>query len=380
MLERSLFQPNVIYRLGRQLGRGGQFVVRLVENHPGLAAATPNDPTHSVAPDTLRMLIHCGIEINNPDALFPVDATASGGFVMPLVDRPVTLAEHLDVRHATLALGPRLDLAMRVLALVESLKRQRQCDLQHTDLKPENFLLDPAGRLCLSDLAGSLALCQVILPSDPSRVVARVGGSHGTPGYCRTAGTPDPAFALAVTLYQVVFGVHPCELLGFADPTLFQQHIENSLFVCCLKDPVASLGGVGRVPAPPFSEPVPMEVMLLFRETLLATRPAQPDEWQAALSDWRTRATSPAKVQTARARRFHWPTLPALPFQRRRLAHWAVLALLVLGVPLTGNAVVHTWRTWGSAAPLPPDPEVRPIFNRDGAVLLEAFRDDPSSP
>ena len=198
------------YVVEKQLGRGGMGVVYLVRDR---------------LVDERIALKLLDVSSSLPDAIdmFRAEVRTTRKITHPNVVRVHALDEHLgrlfltmeyvagsDLRREMDEGGGRLDVARAArvgLEIAEALSAAHAIGVVHRDLKPENVLVDPTGRLILTDFGISHALDQKV----------ELGGrSIGTPTYMAPeqvtgsqVGPRTDLYALGVLLFEAIVGRPP---------------------------------------------------------------------------------------------------------------------------------------------------------------------------
>jgi eukaryotic-like serine/threonine-protein kinase len=191
------------YRIVRRLGEGGfANVYEAMDTIEGLRVALKIPHDHLVTPSVLgdfRNEVRLTAKLDHPHILPIKDASIiEGRFViaMPLGER--TLHDRLRSR---MAIGTALELAEQILEAVAYAHRQR---IVHCDIKPENVVLFPDGRLRLTDFG----IAKV------ARNTLR-GSGTGTVGFMapeQAMGKPSlrsDVFSLGLVLYRMLSGHWP---------------------------------------------------------------------------------------------------------------------------------------------------------------------------
>lgn len=191
------------YRIEKRLGSGGfATVYRAMDTIEGLRVALKIPHADNINPDVLndfRREVRLAVQLEHPNILPLKNASFIGGhFVIafPLGER--TLAERLEKR---MALSTALSYAEQLLAAIAFAHRQR---IIHCDIKPENLILFPDGRLKLTDF-GIAKVAQKTVR----------GSGTGTVGYMapeQAMGKPSlrsDVFSAGLVIYRMLTGQWP---------------------------------------------------------------------------------------------------------------------------------------------------------------------------
>lgn len=145
--------------------------------------------------------------------------------------RPYIIMEYLDghslktqLRHGPLA----IDEAARIsLAVLDALAAAHARGVQHRDLKPDNIMLAPSGRITLVDFG-----IAKFATANPNAARTETGAILGTPHYMapeQAQGRPidgrTDIYAMGVVIYEMITGVRP-----FTGDSLFdilRQHVSD---------------------------------------------------------------------------------------------------------------------------------------------------------
>ncbi|MEU8546019.1 serine/threonine-protein kinase [Streptomyces roseoverticillatus] len=203
------------YRLIDQLGSGGMGVVwRAVDEllDREVAAKEVRAPDHMREQDVrtlyarLKQEARAAARISHPNVITVHDVVEQEGrpwIVMEFV-RGRSLAEILQHEGV---LSPKE--AAKVGSMVlQALRSAHSCGVLHRDVKPANVLLEPGGRVVLTDFGIALV--------EGSGTLTRTGDLVGSPDYLaperalgERPGTPSDLWSLGATLYSAVEGVSP---------------------------------------------------------------------------------------------------------------------------------------------------------------------------
>ncbi|MGK5548797.1 protein kinase domain-containing protein [Streptomyces sp. URMC 127] len=203
------------YRLIDQLGSGGMGVVwRAVDEllDREVAAKEVRAPDHMREQDVrtlyarLKQEARAAARISHPNVITVHDVVEQDGrpwIVMEFV-RGRSLA---DILQHEGVLSPKE--AAKVGSMVlQALRSAHSCGVLHRDVKPANVLLEPGGRVVLTDFGIALV--------EGSGTLTRTGDLIGSPDYLaperalgERPGTPSDLWSLGATLYSAVEGVSP---------------------------------------------------------------------------------------------------------------------------------------------------------------------------
>ncbi|WKU48183.1 serine/threonine-protein kinase [Streptomyces sp. VNUA116] len=203
------------YRLIDQLGSGGMGVVwRAVDEllDREVAAKEVRAPDHMREQDVrtlyarLKQEARAAARISHPNVITVHDVVEQEGrpwIVMEFV-RGRSLAEILQHEGV---LSPKE--AAKVGSMVlQALRSAHSCGVLHRDVKPANVLMEPGGRVVLTDFGIALV--------EGSGTLTRTGDLVGSPDYLaperalgERPGTPSDLWSLGATLYSAVEGVSP---------------------------------------------------------------------------------------------------------------------------------------------------------------------------
>ncbi|MFF7729086.1 serine/threonine-protein kinase [Streptomyces sp. NPDC008001] len=203
------------YRLIDQLGSGGMGVVwRAVDEllDREVAAKEVRAPDHMSDQDVrtlyarLKQEARAAARISHPNVITVHDVVEQEGrpwIVMEFV-RGRSLAEILQHEGV---LSPKE--AAKVGSMVlQALRSAHSSGVLHRDVKPANVLLEPGGRVVLTDFGIALV--------EGSGTLTRTGDLIGSPDYLaperalgERPGTPSDLWSLGATLYSAVEGVSP---------------------------------------------------------------------------------------------------------------------------------------------------------------------------
>jgi serine/threonine-protein kinase len=191
------------YRIGRKLGEGGFAVVyEATDTIEGIRVALKIPYGHLLTDELLedfRREVRLAARLHN-DHILPLKNAdfIDGHFVVALPLGERTLADRLQNR---LSLATALDYAEQMLEAVAYAHEHR---IIHCDIKPENMILLPDGRLMLTDFGIAKVAMKTI----------RASGS-GTVGYVapeQAMGRPSfrsDVFSLGLILYRMLTGTLP---------------------------------------------------------------------------------------------------------------------------------------------------------------------------
>ena len=222
------------YRILRLLGQGGMAAVYLAEDTRlgRRCAVKENVPDPAASPQTLaQMRQQFQVEartlatLDHPNLPKVYDCFSEGGneyMVMEYVEGE-DLASALQRHGGPLPEKPVLIWADQVLDALEYLHSQQPRPVIHRDIKPDNILLTPQGKVKLVDFG----LVKLLNPSDPRTATSMKG--MGTLGYAPLeqygsgAGHTDARsdiYSLGATLYHLLTNVAPPEVTQrILDPT-----------------------------------------------------------------------------------------------------------------------------------------------------------------
>ncbi|MFE2879591.1 protein kinase [Streptomyces roseus] len=208
------------YRVTATIGRGGMGVVaRAVDELLGreVAVKVMRAYTDASAPELadlrarMQREAQAAARIRHAGVVTVHDVTEEGGLpviVMELVDGP-SLDEVLEGRgplepHEAAAIGAKL---------MDALDAAHRAGVLHRDVKPANVLLEPDGRVVLTDFG--IAAVQDAADEDMAKLT-RSGSIIGSLDYLpperaqgREPGPASDIWSLGMTLYAAVEGVHP---------------------------------------------------------------------------------------------------------------------------------------------------------------------------
>ncbi|MEM1179357.1 MAG: serine/threonine-protein kinase [Acidobacteriota bacterium] len=199
------------YAIQRRLGKGGMSEVHLAYDRRGRRVAVKHvpaggDPNHR---SRLRREARTTARVDHPTSVAILDVVEDEDglwLVMEYVDG-VTLAE--EIAAGPLPCRRALDIAAQI---ADGLAASHDLGILHRDLKSENVMLPPDGRIRLLDFG----LAKALWSDDDSQTLTRHGEVMGT---CR-AMSPEQArgweldersdlFSLGSLLYEMVTGVSP---------------------------------------------------------------------------------------------------------------------------------------------------------------------------
>jgi serine/threonine-protein kinase len=191
------------YRIERKLGEGGfAAVYEATDTIEGLRVALKIPFGHLLTEEVLedfRREVRLAARLNHPHILPLKNADfIEGHFVLALPLGERTLADRLQSR---MSLATSLDFAGQMLGAVAYAHEHR---IIHCDIKPENLILFPDGRLMLTDFGIAKVALNTI----------RASGS-GTVGYIapeQAMGKPSfrsDVFSLGLVLYRMFSGTLP---------------------------------------------------------------------------------------------------------------------------------------------------------------------------
>lgn len=302
------------YRLAERLGYGGMGTVWKAHDEAmdrDVAIKEPRSPAH-LTPRQQETLFarmqreaRAAARIDHPSVvdIYDVVLVDSRPWIVMELVRGESLASHLDEGSL-----PPAEVARITLPVLEALGAAHEKGILHRDVKPENVMLGPFGRVVLTDFG--------IAQIEGERGLTETGGFIGSPGYFspeRVLGDkPGPAsdlFSLGVLMYTAVEGFHPF-MRGTNAATL---HAVAS----ATPQPPAKAGELG-----------PLILQLLAKEPQ-----ARPDVEQVAAVLKRVAgqptAPSPAPGGPTRADR---PTRP----RRRRMGYALAAAVLAVATAVGG--------------------------------------------
>ena len=279
-----LFQPNTVvdghFRILTQLGRGGMAQVWEakdldLDRRVALKAARPRPP---VPP--LRKEARALAAFQHPSLVTVYGIGHHEGIDFIVMERifGVSLAERLQERRVR---EKRMDLsvALEVLtAIAGGLAVVHRAGLAHRDVKPENVMLTPDGRVVLMDFG-------LVLPEYDSTLRGFVAGS---PPYMAPETLADRVgmgggqlvdiYALGATAFEMLTGRTPFEASSLQE--LFAKHLEA---------PIPSVRALG--------DNCPQELDELIGE-MLAKDPAERPQSAQGIA-WQLRGIA-ARLQTPR--------------------------------------------------------------------------------
>ncbi len=286
------------------LAAGGEKVILPIKNHPNApqlcAAVWHKKPLSATESLKLRTMIFLGL----PDFYFgpPLDLLhdAKGrvvGHTMNWRDGLQDLETWLNEHGDTWGLLERLTAMLAITNVLSALQGYTSPSFVPTDLKPQNLLIGPRGHpVILVDL-NSLAVVGtgVRNPEQPDEIIEVVPGGPGTDGYrspqrvmqpALTPGESDTAYELAVLMFEVLTGYHPCAMVGVgAKPATLDERALAGLYPMFLNDPELEMGG-GRLPPYAVTRRSQGGELLEYCKTALLAAPhARPSvaEWKERL-------------------------------------------------------------------------------------------------
>lgn len=230
------------YAVESLIGRGGMGAVyvasdRLLGEPVALKLLDLGPGSTESALDKLRGEVRLARKVTHPNVVRIHDLVEQAGEVFLTME----LVLGTDLRRILLLEGGWLSAertARIAMSLAEALAAAHAVGVVHRDLKPENVLLDPTGRVLLSDFG-------IAVTHDPS-ISGRVeeGVALGTPAYMapeqvegRPVGPAADIFALGVVLFEALSGSLP-----------FQGDSPVALAIARLHHPPADLGRDRSVP------------------------------------------------------------------------------------------------------------------------------------
>jgi len=213
------------FRIDRKLGSGGMGAVyRALDTslQRYVAVKIMRNASHCVDSRVAMMLREAVAQarLNHPNVvtIYYVGRQDEEPFLaMELLSGP-TLSEKL----ATDGVIPYADAIQYAIQVASALRHASQFGIVHADIKPANLLMAGGGRIKLSDFGLSRIQNE---PGQPTSI-------SGTPAYVAPeliTGSPisvqSDMYALGVTLFELVFGRLPFELVG----TTVRERIETHL-------------------------------------------------------------------------------------------------------------------------------------------------------
>ncbi len=321
------------YALRERLGRGGMAEVYQAY-HPGLdrlVAIKLLHPHLAEEPDFLGRFqreAQAIAHLRHPNIVqvFDVESHGDQHYIVMEYLQGQSLKAELDERFLR---GERLPVE-RVLALfrdlLEAVGYAHARGLIHRDLKPANVMLEPEGRVVLTDFG----IAQIV---NASRLTM-TGITVGTPAYMSpeqgqslTIDARTDVYALGIMLYECLSGQIPFD--GDTAAAVLLKHITT---------PVPSI----RELRPEL--PGAFESIL---KTALAKTPAEryPDThaFWAALTQLETKAKAPTRLNAARLAGS--VALPRLPMRRwLTLGAISVALVIIVGGVIAGPRLLAQWR------------------------------------
>jgi len=280
-LQRGLAE---LYRIERQLGRGGMATVYLAhdlrQDRPVALKVLHPELGYTVGADRFQREIRVAARLQHPNILGILDSGQTQGigeagdgllwFTMPLVEGE-NLYERLQREHQ---LAPAE--AIRIITLVAgALEYAHEHGFVHRDIKPDNIML-LGDQVLVADFGVARAVTEV------QEKLTATGMTVGTPTYM----SPEQAsgdkaidgrsdiFALGCVLYEMLAGVPPFKgpnpqttlMLRFMGPprplrpvVLVPEHVEAAIVRALARDPTERFATAaecadalaGRQTAPP---------------------------------------------------------------------------------------------------------------------------------
>ncbi|MBL9021009.1 MAG: protein kinase [Myxococcales bacterium] len=201
------------YQVETLIGRGGMGAVyvakdRLLGVRIALKVLELGLGDHGDAVEALRAEVRLARKVTHPNVVRIHDLVETDGTVFLTME----LCEGTDLRRVLLQEGGWLsaERAARVAqALAGALDAAHAVGVVHRDIKPENILVDPSGRVLLSDFGIALA-------NDPAAASPTGKKVLGTPAYMApeqveraTVGPAADVFSLGVVLFEMLAGELP---------------------------------------------------------------------------------------------------------------------------------------------------------------------------
>jgi serine/threonine protein kinase/tetratricopeptide (TPR) repeat protein len=330
------------YQLLEPLGSGGMGAVykarhRLMERTVALKVINPNLVCRPEAVERFEREVRAAARLSHPNIVTAFDAEQAGGahfLVMEFVEG--TSLGRLVENQRPLPVA-RACLYVRQAAL--GLEHAFEHGMVHRDIKPDNLLLTPKGRVKILDFG----LARFLSESEPTGKLTQVGMLMGTPDYmppeqagsAHTADIRADIYSLGCTLYHLLTGRPP-----FAGGTLVQKLAAH------LQQTPRPLDKVRPNVPPGLARVV---------ERMLAKNPAErfqrPAEVAQALLPFARQAAPPPTPQRGH-RRLVWVT--------------ALAAALVIALSLGGLAVYRIATDKGTLVIETDDPDVEVVIKKGG--------------
>ncbi len=226
------FTPPPRWRLGRQLGSGGQADVWLaqdIELGEWVAVKVFHAHLSDTTRERLRREVRLGRALQHPHLVRLFELIESDGRLAVVMEWVPggSLAQRLE--GGPLPLGDVIAFADETLAALEYLHGQ---GVVHRDVKPSNLLLDEHGHIRLADLG-------LARPLEDQRDLTQTNTAVGTPAFMSPeqirGEAPIPAtdlYGLGVTLFQLLTGALPF-------PGRSQYEVATQHLVAPVRDPRA---------------------------------------------------------------------------------------------------------------------------------------------
>ena len=231
MSEHNDTQPGTLfdgrYRIQRRLGKGGMARVYLAEDESldrqvaiKILAARHSDDPHFV--ERFQREARAAARLNHPNLVQIYDQAQVDGtsyIVMEYVEGE-TLKD-LIRRDAPLDPRQAIGIALQVLA---ALRVAHQAGIVHRDIKPQNILVQPDGRVKVADFG--------IARAEGGSDMTEAGSIVGTAQYLAPEqaqglplGPPADLYSMGVVLYEMLTGRVPFE--GDSAVTIAMKHVQE---------------------------------------------------------------------------------------------------------------------------------------------------------
>jgi serine/threonine protein kinase len=289
----ALREPFGKYLLQREMGRGGMAVVyEAVDSSLGRRVAIkilhrkPDLPAHDLAVAEERFLREARLAAaipKHPNIVGVHDAGVHDGrqyIAMEIIDgRPLSV--WTEAESASLA---RRVAVLRDVALAAH--HAHEHGVIHRDLKPQNILVDAAGRPHVADFG--LAK----LDAGSSVSLTAEGMTVGTPGYIspeqaqgfKTVDRRTDVFALGIMLYEMLTGKTP-----------FQGESAVAILTQVIRDPITPPSRVLRTPPDPTLERICLKAVAKNPEERYLTAQALAEDLSLWLEGDRVKVAHPRK-------------------------------------------------------------------------------------